>query len=192
MIYLAWYLGIGFVVLTALYINHKIRRKYEPISFHDILEATDPDRDKVSYKLLNYVAAPLLGLCIWPLAIFMIVQDYFHTNDHELGDAPALFSVKAAHLTEKLTVSEIERREMYLDPMLAVPALPFGHLNKSWKDFIASQPTGYELWAFTADWQTAWDGKELRKGYVFVRNGEPGTHYLTIRKLLSVEDEEPT
>lgn len=188
MTYLAWYLGIGFIVLTALYINHKIRKKYEPTSFHDILEATDPDRGKVSYKLLNYVAAPLIGLCIWPLAIFMIVQDYFQTDDHEIGDDPPLFSVKAEHLTEKLTISEIEQRELYLDPMLAVPALPFGHLNRSWKDFIAPQSADDELWAFTADWQTAWGGKELRKGYVFVGNGEPGAHFLSVRKNLSDED----
>jgi hypothetical protein len=186
--YAAWYLGIGFIVLTVLYINHKIRRTYEPTSFHDILEATDPDRDKVSYKLLNYVAAPLLGLCIWPLAIFMIVQDYFQVSNTSLDDDPTLFSVKAQHLTERLAITEIERRETYLDPMLAVPALPFGHLNQSWRDFIASQSTDDELWAFTADWETTWGGKEMRRGYVFVRDGKPGAYYLSSRKILSDED----
>jgi hypothetical protein len=186
--YAAWYLGIGFIVLTALYINHKIRRTYEPTSFHDILEATDPDRDKVSYKLLNYVAAPLLGLCIWPLAIFMIVQDYFQVSDSSLDDDPPLFSVKPEHLTERLTINEIERRETYLDPLIAVPALPFGHLNQRWKDFTSSHSADDELWAFTSTWETDWGGKELRKGYVSVRSGVPGAHFLSVRKNLSDDD----
>ena len=123
MIYVQWYLGVGIVVLAALFINHKIIRKYEPTSFHDILAATDPDRHKLSYKILNNVAVPLLGLCIWPLAIYLIIQDYFQIPRNELRDDPPLFSVKPEDLTERLTINEIERRETYLDPLLAVPAL---------------------------------------------------------------------
>ena len=92
--YLFWYFGIGLVVLTALFINHRIGKKYEPTSFHDILAATDPDRDKLSYKFLNYVAAPVLGLCIWPLAIFMIIQDYFQIDSDKLShDAPGKYRI---------------------------------------------------------------------------------------------------
>ena len=188
MIYLSWYLGIGFVVLTALYINHKIRSKHEPRSFHDILESTNPDRDKLSYKILNNVAVPLLALCIWPLAIFMIIQDYYQTNENELRDDPPLFSVKPEDLTERLTISEIERRETYLDPLIAVPKLPFGHFNERWRSFISSQSADDEVWAFTANWETEWGGKELRKGYVFVRDGALRAHFLSVRKNLSDED----
>ncbi len=188
MIYLSWYLGIGFVVLTALYINHKIRSKHEPRSFHDILESTNPDRDKLSYKILNNVAVPLLALCIWPLAIFMIIQDYYQTNENELRDDPPLFSVKPEDLTERLTISEIERRETYLDPLIAVPKLPFGHFNERWRDFMSSESADDELWAFTSNWETEWGGKELRKGYVSVRSGVPGAHFLSVRKNLSDDD----
>jgi hypothetical protein len=187
-IYVLWYLGVGIVVLAALFINHNIIRKYEPTSFHDILAATDPDRQKLSYKILNNVAVPLLGLCIWPLAIYLIIQDYFQIPRNELRDDPQLFSVKPADLTERLTINEIERRETYLDPLLAVPALPFGHLNQRWKDFTSSHSADDELWAFTANWETDWGGKELRKGYVSVRSGVPGAHFLSVRKNLSDDD----
>lgn len=185
MIYLAWYLGIGFIVLTALYIDHKIRSKNEQSTLHDILEANDPDRDKLSYKFLNYVAAPLLGLFIWPLAIFMIAEDYFQKTNAKLDGEPPLFSVKAEHLIEKLNVADIETREMYNDPLQAVPNIPFGHLNTQWKNFISTKSEKDEVWAFKAEWETAWGDREILKGYVLARDGTPGEHFLTMRKKYS-------
>jgi hypothetical protein len=70
MTYLSWYLGIGIVVLTKLFINHKIRRRCEPRSFHDMLEATNPDHDRIFHKILNGVVIPLLVICVWPLVFF--------------------------------------------------------------------------------------------------------------------------
>ena len=63
----------------------------------------------------------------------------------------------------------------------------FGHLNQRWKDFTSSHSADDELWAFTANWETDWGGKELRKGYVFVRNSALGAHFLTTRTTLSAE-----
>jgi hypothetical protein len=188
MIYLCGYLGIGSLLLTALYTYHKICRTHETNSFHDILEATNPDRDKISYKILNNVVPPLLALCIWPLTIFMIIQDCFQSKDDDGSFDPPVFAVKPENLTIHMTRSEIELKEVIVDPLAAVPALPFGHLNGKWEKFIASQSAVDEVWAFKADWETPWGGKELRHGYVLVRDGAPILHFLTKRKNLSDEE----
>lgn len=46
---------------------------------------------------------------------------------------------------------------------------------------------GDELWSFSADWRTAWGNMERRAGYVLVRQGAPGDHFLTIWKDLPQE-----
>jgi hypothetical protein len=187
MAYIIWYLGIGIILLTTLFINQKIRRSYEPRSFHDILESTNPDRDKLSFKFLSHIAVPLLVLSIWPLAIFMIIQDYFQSKDDDGSFEPPVFAVKPEHLTTHMTRRDIELQEIIVDPLEAVPALPFGHLNSKWEKFIAAQLAVDEVWAFTADWETSWGGKELRQGYVLVRDGAPILHFLTKRQNLSDE-----
>lgn len=188
MIFLTSYLGAGFIILILLHTTHKIRHKDQSKSFHDILESTNPDRDKLSFKFLSHIAVPLLVLCIWPLAIFMIIQDYFQSKDDDGSFDPPVFAVKPEHLTIHMTRSEIELKEVIFDPLAAVPALPFGHLNGKWEQFIASQSAVDEVWAFKADWETPWGGKELRHGYVLVRDGAPRLHFLTKRKTLSDDE----
>jgi hypothetical protein len=184
-IYISWYLGIGIVVLTALYINHKIRSRYEPRSFHDILEATNPDRNKLSYRILNGVAVPLLALCIWPLAFFLMIQEHFQAKNNDYLQEPPVFSVKQEYLTIQTAKNDIELQEMIFDPLDATPALPFGHLNEGWEKFISLAPQGCQIWAFEAKWESAWGGEEFRKGYVCVENEVPGPYFLTGRKRLS-------
>lgn len=98
----------------------------------------------------------------------------------------AEFAVKRAHLQEPLTVAQIEAREAVEDPLRAVPNVPFGHLNTAWKTFIAGVAAGDELWSFTARWEMAWGGTEIRSGYVIVRGGVPGGFFLTV--LRAVEE----
>lgn len=84
-------------------------------------------------------------------------------------------------------MQEIEARELVEDPLGAVPNLPFGHLNATWLRFLEGRSDSDELWSFTASWQTIWDQKELRSGYVLVQNGIPGAHFLTFCKELQEE-----
>jgi hypothetical protein len=184
-IYLSWYLGVGIVVLTALYVTHKIRSKHEPRSFHDILESTNPDRDKLSYKIFNNVAVPLLALCIWPLAFFLMIQEHFQAKNNDYLQELPVFSVKREYLTIQTAKDDIELQEMIFDPLDATPALPFGHLNEKWEKFISSAPEGCQIWTFEAKWEPAWGGAEFRKGYVCVENEVPGAYFLAVRKRLS-------
>lgn len=193
MIYLYWYLGIGVVVLAVVYGAHHMTKGKESESIRDLLEAVNPDRKKLSYRILNNFVAPVLAaiavVAVWPVAVFMKAKELFQKKESYVSPEEREFVVEREHLLERLTVQEIERREVVADPLKAAPELPFGHLNAAWQDFLKGHADGAELWSFSARWQTTWGRKELRCGYVVLHDGVPGTHFLTVWKDVSEESE---
>lgn len=189
MIYLYWYLGIGAVVLAVIYGANHLTKEKKSDSFRDLREAVNPDRKKLSYRILNHFVAPILAAIllvpIWPVVVYMKIQDLLRNDFREERE----FAVEREHLLKRLTVQEIERREVVTDPLKAAPELPFGHLNAAWQEFLNGLAEGTELWSFSARWQTTWGRKELRCGYVVVQDGAPGTHFLTVWKDIPDEAE---
>ena len=59
MIYLYGYLGIGIAVLAVVYGAHRLTKEKESESLRELLEAVNPDRKKLSYRILNNVVAPI-------------------------------------------------------------------------------------------------------------------------------------
>ncbi len=193
MIYFYWYLGIGVVVLTVVYGAHHLTKEKESDSLRELLEAVNPDRKKLSYRILNNIVAPVLAamlvIAVWPVAVFMKVKEMFQKKESYVSPEEREFAVEREHLLERLAVQEIERREVVADPLKAVPELPFGHLNAAWQEFLQGKPDDAELWSFSARWQTTWGRKELRSGYVVVKDGAPGAHFLTVWKDIPDETE---
>ena len=191
MIYLYWYLGIGVAVLAVVFGAHRLTKKDEPESLRDLLDAVNPDRKKLSYRILNNVVAPVLAavavVVVWPAALYMKGKEIIGRKSESALDEEREFAVERTHLQERLTVLQIEAREVVADPLGAVPDLPFGHLNAAWKTFVEEVGADDELWSFTAPWQTKWGRKEIRTGYVVVRGGVPASHFLTMWK--EIEDE---
>lgn len=195
MIYLYWYLGFGAVVFVVVLGAHLLTKRKESDSLRDILDAMDPDREKLSYRILHNFVVPLLA-CVavvvgWPIAIFMKVKDMLGMNPYSgasVGEQRE-FSVSSDDLQERLSVEEIEARERVIDPLGAVPALPFGHLNSAWKTFLEGMGPDDAVWSFSANWNR-WGCKELRDGYVIVRGDIVGAHFQTVWK--DVEEEVET
>lgn len=191
MIYLYWYLGIGVSVLVVVFGAHRLTKKDDPKSLSDLLDAVNPDRAKLSYRILNNVVVPALAavavVVLWPAAFYMKGKEVFGKKSKSAREEKREFGVQRGHLQEHLTVAQIEAREVVTDPLGAVPDLPFGHLNAAWKAFISSAGAEDELWSFKAPWQTTWGRKEVRSGYVIVRSGAPAAHFLTMRR--EIEDE---
>ena len=191
MIYLYWYLGIGAAVLAIVFGAHRLTKEHESESIGEILDAVNPERKKLSYRILNNFVAPALAavaiVVVWPVAIYMKGKELLSKKGASALQEEREFAVERAHLHEPLTVLQIEAREGVEDPLGAVSNLPFGHLNAAWKAFIEGVAADEELWSFTAPWQTTWGRKEIRTGYVVVRGGSPAKHFLTMWK--EIEDE---
>ena len=192
MIYLYCYLGFGAVVFVVVLGAHLLTKKKESDSLRDILDAMDPDREKLSYRVLHNFVVPLLA-CIavvvgWPIAIFMKVKDMLGMNSYSgaSGGEQREFAVGRDDLQEMLSIEIIETRERVIDPLGAVPAVPFGHLHSAWKAFLVGMGPDDAIWSFSAPW-VKWGRKELRTGYVVVRGAGPGPYFLTSWK--SIESE---
>lgn len=186
MIYLYWYLGIGTAVLAVVYGAHHLTKEKDSDSLRDLLEAVNPDRKKLSYRILNNIVAPALAailvVAVWPVAVYMNAKETFQKKESFVSPEEREFAVESEHLLERLTVQQVERREVVADPLKAVPDLPFGHLNTAWLEFLHGNADQAELWSFSAQLQTTWGRKELRCGYAVVRDGAPGDHFLTVCK----------
>ncbi|MCC7079067.1 MAG: hypothetical protein IT530_00220 [Burkholderiales bacterium] len=191
MIYLYWYLGIGVAVLAVVFSAHRLTKKDEPESLRDLLDAVNPDRKKLSYRILNSLVVPVLAaiavVVAWPAALYLKGKEILGKKSLSALNAERQFAVERSHLQERLTALQIETREVVTDPLGAVPDLPFGHLNAAWKAFVEAVGADDELWSFTAPWQTKWGRKESRTGYVVVRGGVPASHFLTM--WTEIEDE---
>lgn len=186
MIYLYWYLASGVVFLALVYVANRLTKEKASNSSRELLEAVNPNRKKHSYRILDNVVAPILiailVLAVWPLVVYINVKETRQTTGGTGIAKEREFAVECQHLQERLTVQEVERREVVTDPLKAVSELPFGHLNTAWKEFLNGYAEATELWSFTARWQTTWGQKELRSGYVIVENGVPGAYFLVVWK----------
>jgi hypothetical protein len=112
----------------------------------------------------------------------MKLKQWWDERQAEIRRKEDVFKVQRQHLLERLTVAQIEAREMVEDPLQAVPALPFGHLNAAWCDLVAGLAPGDECWSFSAQWSGDWRGPELRTGYVVWRRRKAVGHILTMVK----------
>lgn len=186
MIYLYWWIAIGIVTLIVVLGAHLLTKKKESDSLRDLLDAANPERTKLSYRLLNNIVAPALGSVViviaWPVAIYMKAKELFSGRNGGVGETEREFAVEIKHLQERLSVHEIEQREIVADPLKAVSGLPFGHLHQAWAKFLADLPEEAEVWSFSAQWKNRWGQKELREGYVAVHFGKPGIYLATLRK----------
>jgi hypothetical protein len=193
MIYLYWWIAIGVVTLIVVLGSHLLTKKKESDSLRDLLDAANPERTKFSYRLLNNIVAPALGpvliVVAWPVAVYMKAKELFPGRNGGVGDSEREFAVESKHLQARLSVHEIEQREVVADPLKAVPGIPFGHLHQAWANFLADLPEGAEVWSLSAQWENRWGQKELREGYVSVEKGIPDRFFLTIKK--DIEDDTP-
>jgi hypothetical protein len=192
MIYLYWWIAIGIVTLIVVLGSHLLIKQKESDSLRDLLDAVNPQRTKFAYRLLNNVVVPLLVSVViaiaWPVAIYMKAKELFAGRNGGVRDSECEFAVERAHLRQRLSVHEIEQREIVFDPLKAVPAIPFGHLHQAWERFLADLPEGAEIWSFSSQWENRWGQKEIRKGYVGLPDGSPGSHIITFWKEINEDD----
>ncbi len=85
----------------------------------------NPDRKKLSYRILNNVVAPVLAailvVAVWPVAVYMKIKEMLKKKDGADAEEGREFAVERQHLLERLTIQEVEKREVVTDPLKAAP-----------------------------------------------------------------------
>lgn len=114
----------------------------------------------------------------WPAIVYMFYVER-HLQAKEPASKTSEFCIKQSDLIRHMSIAQIETLERIDDPMHAAPALPFGHLNEGWRKFIAQLHPGDALWSFSTNWTDEFQCDIRDDGYVIVREGLIGDHYLT-------------
>lgn len=191
MIYLYAYLGAGIIALLIIFISHRLTAKPESEFTRDMMDALHPERKTWYYRLLENVVIPILAgtlvVIAWPAAVYMKVRELLFPEKVEPIPEKKEFAVARDDLLQKLSTAQVEERERIIDPMGAVPDVPFGHLNATWNAFKDNLESSDSVWAFSSQWETDWGRKEIREGYVVERQDALGSYLLTSRR--NVEDD---
>ncbi len=187
-LYAALYLSAGIITLMVVLAANWHRLRPDPQSLPSLIEAANPQAKTLWYRIRTKVFGPLLGstlmVLLWPVVPLMKLLQWWEDRRAEQRLKNDVFRVRRQHLLERLTVAQIEARERVEDPLHAVPAAPFGHLNAVWRDLIAGLAPEDECWSFSAQWDGDWPGPEMRTGYVVWRRRKPVGHILTMIKRL--------
>lgn len=193
--YLQLYLAVGVVTLlisAASPFRAWLRQRREPESLLFLMESMDPRTQTLWYRIRAQVLAPVLTsiamVLLWPGVPWMKFREWLRDREMARFQAAQVFKVRREYLLEKLTIEEIEAREIVQDPLHAVPPQPFGHLHAVWCEVKRHLWPGDELWSFSAQWHDKWGRPDWRTGYVLWRRGKPVGHILTMLKPL----EEPS
>ena len=190
MTYFIAYLALGAVVLGIALISHRRANPPQSDFVREMMEAVDPERATLRYRLLHRLVVPALAgvlmLVAWPVAVFIKVREIVagRPEEPEAAPEPAVFGVSRDDLLCEMTLEEVESAETISDPLGAVPSLPFGHLNAAWSRFRSGLAQGDTIWRFAALRDGEWGTRELREGYVMSRGDGLGPYFLTGRRLV--------
>lgn len=195
LVFVQLYLAAG--VLTLLIsasspLRAWLRRRRDPESLMFLMETMDPQSKTLWYRVRERVLAPVLTalgmILLWPGVPWMRFRQWQRDREMARWQEAQIFKVQRPHLLERLSLPEIEAREVVQDPLDAVPPQPFGHLNAAWCELKGHFRPGDELWSFSAQWHDKWGRPDWRTGYVLWRRAKPVGHILTMLKPL----EEPS
>lgn len=129
---------------------------------------------------------PFWVLALWPIIAGMLVSWWFATLWRSVRGRHAatekVFAPTREALVRPVTLDEVAQRERVHDPLGAVPDLPFGHLHGAWQRFIRDLGPEDELWRFSMAAEAPQDPGAILEGYVIVRNGDMGPHFVASRK----------
>ena len=193
-IVVTYYMAIGAIVLVCLSVYRKLRGSVR-VSWSI---GKPPEKKTWTSRTADFFLIPLgivfIFVPLWPL----ILSIELHFPWHKLkfwtskaardepwslsGDEPE-FSVRKEDLIEKLSRELVEEREVVRDPLGAVPALPFGHLNAAWTNFIEKIEPDCELWLFRRHWVTQYRNNVF-EGYVTLQTDKIGPHFVSGERLL--------
>ena len=175
-LYLKIYFAIGLVVSLSVMISHRWTRRGETSFARDLLDVMEPRRASFWYRLMEDRVIPVLTVFImwivWPVVFVLKLKDLYEeksrANKQEKYELENVFTLSLDALIKQVSIVEVEDANFIIDPLEAVPPIPFGHLNERWVDLRDGMQEGETLWEFeSAD--ASGDASKRISGYA-VRN----------------------
>lgn len=177
------YLFLGVVVsLFVLRITKYNLREGKPLAGTALERILYPDGKplglRIQERLVDWLVPVFVFLTVmaaWPAFLSAAAYGRLKANHaHETepkDESPNKFYARANNLIAQTTVQVVEARERIIDPLEAVPPIPFGHLNGAWCSLKAAMQPGDELWSFgpvSGETKHNWSAA---RGYAIRRDG---------------------
>ena len=181
--YLAIYISVCIGVVVGFSMAQRITEENSTQFRLALRSAADPVQKLAWYRdpdNLELFIIDVLRVGLWPVEVCIRTVVLLSEGGGRTIDEDLPFAVARSDLLERHSISEIEKREMVIDPLGAVPDLPFGHLHPAWRKFVATVGPTDAIWSFSAEWKPRWGPEELRAGYVIVRGNSIGAYILTV------------
>ena len=185
MTYLVGYLFFGALILTTISVVRRMDNSQDAKELRNIRRLINRPPASWQGKLLELIIAPViaatLAVLFWPVVVIWVVKDRLSSRAYEnrIISEPEAFKVKKENLIEMISIEDIESYEMIVDPLNAVPNVPFGHLNPAWQQFKQKLQSEDEIWLFSAQWTSEWGSIDHRTGYVIIQEDKP-VDYFTV------------
>ena len=85
----------------------------------------------------------------WPGFVVWLIKDKRDDAIRQKGYNEPNFNCLPQYLIAQVNPIDAENASFVIDPLATVPALPFGHLNKGWVNFLANMTDDRdEMWSF--------------------------------------------
>jgi hypothetical protein len=182
----SWYVAAGVALISFTYIRKRLAdaaKKTEEPSGQWLGSPALTPRERLSRSLEPFCLFAV-GVAIWPIFVWVMVYEKLFTVPLP---APPEFKVTREHLRDVLSIESIETGARVIDPLGAVPDLPFGHLNPAWERLKTGMQPGDQISTFIAPWEEfgiRWE----RRGYAVVRGGEAASFWMMRERLQSEVD----
>ena len=117
MIYLVAHITIGIVLLGTVLVQHYFEKKKSK-STNDLANLLAPTQDEPSLakRIWKGIIRPVLGgiliVIVWPLVLIFVAIKSFAPSKKKKPSKPIEFAVSTDDLNERLSITEIEKREL--------------------------------------------------------------------------------
>lgn len=156
--------------------------------------SANPAYQTITIRILEKLIVPMfLGaflIAFWPIALYMKYKTLTGEKEYVVMEEEHKFKVIHGDLLKQVSIQQVENLENVIDPLGAVPDLPFGHLNSAWVQFIEKVEDGDMLWSFTSIYTPGCGNSELRMGYTVVCEGVIGPWFISTMRTLDKEQED--
>jgi hypothetical protein len=192
--WLGCYFAIGVVLVLVGRILVKLFYKDKRSDFvKSALAALEEDKSPQEKRreLFKSIATGSLVFVAWPVAFAVFVNELRGkpASTYIKDDEPKFTSEKK-DLIEIVNPHEVEAEAKVVDPKRRVPDLPFGHLNRGWKELRRKMMSGDVMWSFKTSGYQSNNGEGYRgpqyesprnivHGYAIVRSRKIVGEFLT-------------
>ena len=192
--WLGCYFAIGVIsILLARVLVKRLYKDKRSDFVKSALAALEKDKtpQEKRREFFKSIATGSLVFVVWPVAFAVLVNELrekpvtSYTNDDE-----PKFTSEKKDLIEIVNPHEVEAASKVADPKKRVPELPFGHLNRGWKELRRQMRPGDVMWSFKTSGYQSNNGegykgpqyespRNIVHGYAIVRSRKIVGEFLT-------------